>query len=189
MSCVVSLSGNERVEFSWEAVGGARGYRVEIAKDVLFSEGVVPRNVSRNALSYSIPEDGKYYWRVKAVRRENDQNEASWPQLITVRTQPVPQEEIPPPPDLMLYAPPEARRNVILINGKTDPTATVVIRFELGGETISDSAEGEIEVNSEGDFRYIKSISRRGFVKVFVSAYYRPESRKDLPAAEVWVDF
>jgi hypothetical protein len=182
------VAGGKRVEFSWSKVPGADSYRLEMSKDILFQETLGPRSAGRTSLSLAVEGDGKYYWRVRAIGRGGMAFEPSWPQLILVRTEPVPKEEIPPPPELLLLRPPETQRNVIIVRGKTDPTAVVLIRLEAEGRTILETRPGEVSANADGVFQHHMRVNRTGLIKVVISAYYRPE-RKNTLSSEVRVDF
>ena len=57
-----------KIRFAWEAVADARSYLLEIAKDERFNDFLVRRIVESASLELdNLPEDGRFYWRVKSV--------------------------------------------------------------------------------------------------------------------------
>ncbi|NOT33894.1 MAG: hypothetical protein HOP12_06965, partial [Candidatus Eisenbacteria bacterium] len=58
------------VSFAWEPVPGARGYRIEIARDWGFRELIYEAVLNDTRLRYPNLPRGAYHWRVSAIARE-----------------------------------------------------------------------------------------------------------------------
>lgn len=63
-------------QFSWGAIEGAAGYRVEIAIDAKFKKVVAREELTQTNFSLTLPPGKKYYWRVAAF--DEDKEVGDW---------------------------------------------------------------------------------------------------------------
>jgi len=63
-----TITNDNDVTLTWVAAERGDHYRVQIAKDLLFTTTVLDETLGTGILSKSLPDfaDGKYYWRVRA---------------------------------------------------------------------------------------------------------------------------
>jgi hypothetical protein len=130
---------DEVVVLEWEPVSGARGYRLEVARDRLFVDRVVEdsgRTATRATLG--IRGEGSFEWRVAAEAAGGDLGRWSDPRTFRVATLSAGdgENDREPPPLEIVDA--ERYGNIFIVAGRTDPGAIV----EINGESVSVDARG-----------------------------------------------
>jgi hypothetical protein len=73
------------VTLSWQAATGAASYRIQVAKDNIFSQlSFDQSNISTNSVSVSgLAVNTQYFWRVKAF---NEMGESNWSDVWSFTT-------------------------------------------------------------------------------------------------------
>ncbi len=75
----------DSIDFSWRPIAGAESFRVEIAVDPAFNTVVKTLASAGTGARWSDPENGTYFWRVRAGDRDRLQGPFSAPSAFTVR--------------------------------------------------------------------------------------------------------
>ena len=71
------------IRFAWNLVAEGQAYLLEVAKDEQFNEFVVRRVVPANSFDLDgLPEDGRFFWRVKTVDGRKLQGRGSEPRIL-----------------------------------------------------------------------------------------------------------
>lgn len=127
----------DSIDFSWRPIAGAESFRVEIAADPAFREVVKTLVSAGNGARWSDPENGTYFWRVRAGDRDRLQGPFSAPSAFTVRKDHTPPflEWIAPASDTAVSG------ERLRIRGRAEPGATVT----AGGDTLTLSTGGAFE--------------------------------------------
>lgn len=127
------------VVLEWQPVPGARGYRLEVARDRQFVDRVIEdsgRAATRATLG--IRGEGSFEWRVAAETAAGDVGRWSDPRSFRVAALSNGDGEadrVPPPLEIV-----DAERygNIFIVVGRTDPGAVV----EINGESVTVDASG-----------------------------------------------
>ncbi|HUO86971.1 MAG TPA: FecR domain-containing protein [Thermoanaerobaculia bacterium] len=135
----LSRDHDEVVELAWEPVAGARGYRLEVARDRLFVDRVIEdpdRSLTHATLG--IRGEGSFEWRVAALAADGELGQWSDSRGFRVasladRTGEADRE----PPGLEIVGA-DRFGNIFIVGGRTDPGAAV----EINGESVSVDANG-----------------------------------------------
>ncbi|MBI5495058.1 MAG: hypothetical protein HY904_08515 [Deltaproteobacteria bacterium] len=94
----VEVRGNELV-FHWSPVPGARSYRLQVARSLLFRPAAVDRRTGMLSVSTRVLPRGHYYWRVSAVLPNGDIGPFSASELLVLTGRPTePRGDEAPPP-------------------------------------------------------------------------------------------
>jgi hypothetical protein len=129
----------DSVTFSWRPVSGAKAYRVEIAADPLFNAVAKTLASAGPSAVWTDPENGTYYWRVRAGDRERLQGPFSPQSAFTVR-----KDHTPP---FLEWTVPASDTAVsgerIRIRGRSETGAVVT----AGDDTLTLSAAGAFDAD------------------------------------------
>jgi len=123
-----------RVEMKWEAVPGARRYRVVVATDPSFRKIFADERVEATGLPVRNLQPGTYYWRVRA--QDGDGFEGPYSGVRSVKAV---YDDAPPP--LAILSPPEmsvSPRPDVEVRGKTDRDA----RVKVNGQKVGVNPDG-----------------------------------------------
>jgi hypothetical protein len=130
---------DEVVVLEWEPVEGARGYRLEVARDRLFADRVVEDSGrTRTRATLGIRGEGSFEWRVAAEEGNGEIGGWSEPRSFRVAALAGTEGEVDrePPPLEIVGA--DRYGNIFIVGGRTDPGAIV----EINGESVSVDARG-----------------------------------------------
>ena len=130
---------DEVVVLDWEPVPGARGYRLEVARDRLFADRVIADSGrSRTRATLGIRGEGSFEWRVAAEAAGGEIGRWSEPRSFRVAALSASDGEVDrePPPLEIVGA--DRYGNIFIVGGRTDPGALV----EINGESVSVDASG-----------------------------------------------
>jgi hypothetical protein len=123
-----------RVEMKWNAVPGARRYRVVVATDPSFRKIFADERIDTTALPIRNLQPGTYYWRVRA--QDGDGFEGPYSAVRSVRAT---YDDAPPP--LAILSPPEmfvSPRPEVEVKGKTDRE----VRIKINGQKVGVKPDG-----------------------------------------------
>lgn len=129
----------DSIDFSWRPLPGAESFRVEIAEDPAFRSVVKTLVSTGNGARWSDPENGTYFWRVRAGDRDRLQGPFTAPSAFTVRKDHTPPflEWIVPASDTAVSG------DRLRIRGRAEPGAAVF----AGGDTLTLSPGGAFEAD------------------------------------------
>jgi hypothetical protein len=152
-NAVVNLDISDRVELDWRVVPGSTGYELQVSSSRIFAPGALqfPTNHrSTNLAVLKIHAAGKYYWRVAAVGVQALRSEWSSPRMFRASSGPRVEALAANKPPRLEVKRPTQMGNLILVEGITEPGATVTIN----GEPVSVAGDGTfrktVTARSEG---------------------------------------
>jgi hypothetical protein len=158
---VYPMSSESRVDFAWEAVAGAPAYQLQVSRSRLFTTLEINSKRQKSSASAKVTAEGAFYWRVAAIGPENEPGPFSafrrfrvsgaTQQAGSINTE-------APPPSLQIKKPYSIGGPFYMIEGATDPGATVFINDE------------EVDVESNGHFKKLVSFNKVGRNTVVVKA-------------------
>ncbi|HEX2163834.1 MAG TPA: FecR domain-containing protein [Thermoanaerobaculia bacterium] len=151
----LSRARDETVVLEWEPVEGARGYRLEVARDSLFVDRVIEdAGRPRTRATLGIRGEGSFEWRVAAEGGDGELGQWSPPRSFRVaalgsggRDGDNDGDREPPPLEI---GEAQGYGNIFIVSGRTEPGAIV----EINGESVSVDASGAfnktIQLTGEG---------------------------------------
>ena len=161
---VFQVTPDSKVDFSWSPQAGATAYQLEVSRSRLFSTLEINSKRQKTAASARVTADGTFYWRVASVGPDGDVGPFSQFRRLRVAgggssTGNVAQTGgDTTPPVLTLKAPFNVGSQYFIIEGTTEPGATVFINEE------------EVDVDSSGHFKKLVSFDKVGRNAVIVKA-------------------
>jgi hypothetical protein len=158
---VFLIGGDSRVDFSWDAVPGATGYVLQVSRSRLFTSLEINSRRQKTTASARVTAEGAFYWRVASVGADGDPGPFSPFRRFRVsggaREAGTAALESPAPV-LRLKRPYPIGGPFYMIEGNTDPGATVLINDE------------EADVEADGHFKKLVSFNKVGSNAVIVKA-------------------
>jgi len=159
---VFQMSGESRVDFNWETVPGASGYQLEVSRSRLFSTLEINAKRPKTTAGARVTSEGTFYWRVASLGADGDAGPYSQFRRFRVSgggkgpTNATGGDTTPP--DLVLKAAFGVGGANYIIEGTTEPGATVFINNE------------EVEVESNGHFKKLIFLGKIGRNDIIVKA-------------------
>jgi hypothetical protein len=160
-NAVVNLDTSDRIELGWRVVPGSTAYELQVSSSRIFAPGSLqfPTNRrSTNVAVLKIHATGKYYWRVAAIGVKDLRSEWSSPRMFRASSGPRVEALTASRPPRLEVKRPTQMGNLILVEGATEPGATVTIN----GEPVS--------VAGDGTFRKTVTAKREGMNTLVVRA-------------------
>jgi hypothetical protein len=157
---VFQLTPELQVTFGWAVQPGASGYLLQVSRSRLFSTLEINSQRTRTIASARVTSEGAFYWRVATVGPDGDigpfspfrrfrvSGGAKGPAATADTT----------PPTLQLNKPYSIGGPFFMIEGTTEPGATVFINDE------------EVDVETDGHFKKLVSFNKTGANAVVVKA-------------------
>lgn len=159
-NALINMDQTNRVVLSWRRVPGAASYKVQVSRSRLFAPANIEVEATRQepsvALRLKLP--GTYYWRVAAVGPEHTASEWSSPRSFRAYTGTRVEELADTTPPTLSVQKPQQMGNFFLIQGVTEPGATVTINGEA------------VAVAGDGSFRKAVAINREGKSVIVIRA-------------------
>ena len=157
---VFQLTGDLRVQFAWDREPSAGGYVLQVSRSRLFSTLEINSKRQSTTANAKVTSEGAFYWRVASVGADGDVGPFSPFRRFRVsggnRSGPVQADR--EPPKLTLNKPYSIGGPFFMIEGTTEPGATVFINEE------------EVDVESNGHFKKLVSFNKTGANAVVVKA-------------------
>lgn len=158
---VFQMATDSRVDFNWEAVQGATGYQLEVSRSRLFSTLEINAKRPKTGAGAKVTSEGTFYWRVASLGPDGDVGPYSQFRRFRVSgggKGPTNTTGDTVPPALGLKAPFPVGGPNYIIEGTTEPGATVFINNE------------EVEVESNGHFKKLITLGKIGRNDIIVKA-------------------
>jgi len=155
---VFQLSPELRVQFLWNAQGGATGYVLQVSRSRLFSTQEINSRRERTNASAKVSAEGAFYWRVASVGADGEIGPFSPFRRFRVAGGGKSLNTDKTPPPLTLKTPFPLGGQYYMIGGTTEPGATVFINDE------------EVDVDSNGAFQKLVSFGKLGPNTVVIKA-------------------
>ncbi len=125
---VVAREGQStKIEFVWSPVPEAVAYRVKVSNSSIFTSNLKDETVRETRYVTSGFEEGTYYWAVSAIGANSRSSRESDANKFTLINKSLKEKET----DVYLTVEIIRISNIFLINGKTDPGASVFINEEM----------------------------------------------------------
>ncbi len=158
---VYPVSNESRVDFAWEGVPSATSYTLQVSRSRLFTTLEINSKRQKTGASAKVTAEGAFYWRVASIGTDGDVGPFTSFRRFRVtggtrEAGSISQET--PPPSLQIKKPYSIGGPFYMIEGVTDPGATVFINDE------------EVDVESNGHFKKLVSFSKVGRNSVVVKA-------------------
>lgn len=159
---VYTIAPNSRVEFSWQTQPGAVSYQLQVSRSRLFSTYEINTKREKPSAAAAIKSEGTYYWRAASIGADGEMGPFSPFRRFRVsggstNSAAASTGDTTPPP-LELKAPFGIGGQFYIIEGTTEPGATVFVNGD------------EVEVESNGHFKKLVSFNKVGQNSVVVKA-------------------
>lgn len=157
----VFQASDSKIDFIWESLTGGTGYVLQVSRSRLFTSLEINSKRQKTSASAKVTADGAFYWRVASVGPDGDVGPFSPFRRFRVSggvREAGPASQDAPPPPLQLKKPYPIGGPFYMIEGTTEPGATVLINDE------------EVEVESSGHFKKLVSFNKIGRNTVVVKA-------------------
>ena len=150
----------DRVTLRWRPVAGAPAYHLQVARSRLFNAPLEVDSAGRAATSATlrILRSGTYYWRVAALGAERVRSEWSPPRAFKAHSGPRVQELADTTPARLAVQRPTQMGHFFLVQGITEPGATVTVNGEA------------VAVTGDGSFKKAVMFNREGWNTIIVRA-------------------
>jgi hypothetical protein len=152
--------GEAQINFMWDAVAGATGYQFQVSRSRLFTALEINSRRQKTTAAAKVTAEGAFFWRVASIGPDGDLGPFSNPYRFRVagggRDMNAGAEAAPP--SLVLRRPYPLGGPFYMVEGNTDPGATVTINDE------------DVEVESNGHFKKLVSFNKIGRNAVVVKA-------------------
>jgi glucodextranase-like protein len=159
---VLQMTNDLRVQFTWDVQPTATAYVLQVSRSRLFSTLEINSKRQSTSASARVTSEGAFYWRVASVGPDGDVGPFSSFRRFRVSggqrggTTAVTADR--EPPKLLLNKPYSIGGPFFMIEGTTEPGATVFINDE------------EVDVESNGHFKKLVSFNKTGQNAVVVKA-------------------
>ena len=153
---IVADPKRDPVHFAWKSAATAKLYEFQASTTTMFSHIVTDKKTSATSVDITGLEPGEYFWRVRAIDKENNVSEASDPYKFTLVSQGKEQEMLLDVDNTQLHG------NVVEVIGRTEPGAALIIN----GEQVAD-------ITSDGHFRYFTQAMSRGSHTIVITGQNR----------------
>jgi hypothetical protein len=158
---VFQLSSDSRIDFAWEPQPATGGYMFQVSRSRLFSSLEINSKRQKVGASARVTSEGAFYWRVASIGPDGEVGPFSAFRRFRVsggNSSPNSNESDHIPPALNLKAPFNIGGQFYMVEGDTEPGATVFINDE------------EVDVESNGHFKKLISFVKVGRNAVIVKA-------------------
>jgi len=175
---VFLVGADSRVDFSWEPVPSATAYVLQVSRSRLFTSLEINSRRQKTTASARVTAEGAFYWRVASVGADGDPGPFSPFRRFRVsggahEAGTASQEA--PAPVLRIKRPYPIGGPFYMIEGNTDPGATVLINDE------------EADVEANGHFKKLVSFAKIGSNNVIVKAI-NSSGKQTIQSATVLVE-
>jgi soluble cytochrome b562 len=158
---VYPMSSESRVDFAWEPIAGATSYILQVSRSRLFTTLEINSRRQKATASAKVTAEGSFYWRVASIGPDGEPGPFSPFRRFRVSGAAQPAGSLnteTPPPSLQIKKPYSIGGPFYMVEGVTDPGATVFINDE------------EVDVESNGHFKKLVSFNKVGRNTVVVKA-------------------
>ncbi|HEX9162364.1 MAG TPA: hypothetical protein VF980_11705 [Thermoanaerobaculia bacterium] len=176
---VFQLTGDLRVQFAWDTQPGATGYVLQVSRSRLFSTLEINSRRQNTSAFAKVTSEGAFYWRIASFGPDGDVGPFSSFRRFRVsggsRSGSNAAGADREPPKLQLNKPYSIGGPFFMIEGVTEPGATVFINEE------------EVDVESNGHFKKLVSFNKTGANAVVVKAI-DPAGNQTVKSETVFVE-
>ncbi len=157
---VYQLTSDLKVNFGWNQQPAATGYVLQVSRSRLFSTMEINSKRQKSTAAAQVTSQGSFYWRVASVGPDGDAGPFSSFRRFRVSggKGPAATSADTTPPALRLNKPAPIGGPFFMVEGVTEPGATVFINDE------------EVDVEPNGHFKKLVSFTKTGSNAVVVKA-------------------
>lgn len=151
-NALINMDQGNRVVLSWRPIPGVLGYKVQVSRSHLFAPASIEVETMRKepSVTLRLRLPGTYYWRVAAIGPEQTPSEWSPARAFRGYTGARVEELADTTPPPLSVQRPQQMGNFFLIQGVTEPGATVTINGEAVAVAGDGSFKKAVAVNREG---------------------------------------
>ncbi len=159
-NALVNLDASDRIELAWRPVAVITGYELQVSRSRLFNASSIEFTDRRNSNSavVRILRPGTYYWRVAALGAERLRSEWSSPRPFKAFSGPRVEALTDTTPPKLEVQRPTQMGNFFLVQGTTEPGATVTVNAE------------PVDVAGDGTFKKAVALTRDGWNTIVIRA-------------------
>jgi hypothetical protein len=160
-NALVNLDTASRVTLSWRPVPGSVAYELQVSRSRMFDQDSLEFPTSHrtsNTAMLKILRSGVYYWRVAAMGENRVRSEWSDPRPFRAYTGARVEVVGDTTPPRLEVAKPTQMGNLVIIQGVTEPGATVTINGEA------------VDVAGDGTFRKAFQLNKEGLNVIVIRA-------------------
>jgi hypothetical protein len=159
-NALVNLDTSDRVELIWRPVAGITGYELQLSRSRVFTTSNIEFTSRRNANQaiVKVLKPGTYYWHVAALGTERLRSEWSPPRAFKAFAGPRVEALTDTTPPKLEVERPTQMGNFFLVQGVTEPGATVTVNGE------------PVDVAGDGTFKKTVALTREGWNTIVIRA-------------------
>jgi hypothetical protein len=161
LNTVINLDSSGRVELAWRAVPGSETYHLQVSRSRIFSPANLEVDADArpgNSAALKVRRAGTYYWRVASVGQDRLRSEWSTPRSFRAFMGARVEELTDTAPPKLQVEKPTQMGNLIIVQGTTEPGATVTVNGEV------------VEVAGDGSFKKALALNREGWNTIVIRA-------------------
>ncbi len=147
----IDFDTQKELRLTWEGVSGAPRYALNVSASQLFANNIIEDDRRRNRWArVGIRGEGIFYWRVAAYDRQGEQG--AWSETRSFRIASLRgagETEDKTPPALSIDEV-QTYGNLVLVNGRTEPGATVTINDEPASVELNGTFSKTIQMTEAG---------------------------------------
>lgn len=160
---VYSITADSEIKFEWQPQAGAVAYQLQVSRSRLFSTMEINSRREKLKATAKVTSEGMFYWRVASIGADGNVGPFSLFRRFRVtgggsNANPAAAGGDTTPPPLKLKSPFNIGGQFYIIEGDTEPGATVFVNDE------------EVDVDSAGHFKKLVSFNKVGQNSVVVKA-------------------
>lgn len=146
----IDFDAGKELLLAWEATERASRYALQVSQSQIFASNLIDDQRSKTTARVGIRGEGSFFWQVAAIDRDGAQGPWSDPGTFrVVRLRGIGEADDQTPPELEIRST-ETYGALVIVNGKTEPGATVTIN----GESVSLRRDGSfsktVQMTQEG---------------------------------------
>jgi hypothetical protein len=159
-NALVNLDASDRVELIWRPVAGITGYELQVSRSRVFTTSNIEFTNRRdsNSAVVKIFRPGTYFWHVAALGAERLRSEWSPPRAFKAFAGPRVEALTDTTPPKLEVERPTQMGNFFLVQGVTEPGATVTVNGE------------PVDVAGDGTFKKTVALTREGWNTIVIRA-------------------
>ncbi len=161
LNYLLNMDASDRLELGWRGVPGSTGYELQVSHSRLFAPSTLEfpaHRLDSTSAVLKILKPGTYYWRVAALGPDRVRSEWSSPRSFKAFAGQRVEALTDTTPPRLEVAKPTQMGNFFIVQGTTEPGATVTVN----GETV--------EVAGDGTFKKTVALNREGWNMIVIKA-------------------
>ena len=153
-------TGDSIFTFRWQALSNVKSYKLQIFDSILMTNTIYSKYTKLNRFSLDLLKLNNYrkiYWNVRGIDKNNIEGMPSEIRTIQIEGSPAIRKKIVKPPKLIINSL-TISGNMVIINGKTDPNAQLIIN------------DMPVKIDMDGSFIHTITYKKIGIKTITVKA-------------------